>query len=177
VNLRSFARFDRSLRRIAVVVVVAILVVAGLFLAGVGPFASPEQGDYERTTVTVVDDGGELATVEVRVADTFQKRYLGLSDTDSLDRGEGMLFVHDSAGQYSYVMRDMDFPLDIVFIAPNGTITTIHHAPLEPDTSEDDLTPYRGYGKYVLEVPYGYTNETGIETGHHVRIEGRWGPE
>ncbi len=69
------------------------------------------------------------------------------------------MFVHDSSGTYAYVMRDMDFPLDIVFVAENGTITRIHHAELAPEgTSESDLTRYRGTGKYVLELPYGYTN-------------------
>lgn len=170
-------RSHRSLRWAVVVGTVAILVVAGLFVAGLGPFAPPAEDEYERTTVTVLANSNELATVDVRVADTFQKRYVGLSSTESLDRGEGMLFVHDSAGQHGYVMRDMDFPLDIIFIAPNGTITTIHHAPLDPDTTEDDLTPYRGSGKYILEVPYGYTNETGVETGNRIRIHGRWGPE
>ena len=170
-------RSTRSLRWTVVVVSVAVLAVAGLFVAGVGPFAPPEADDYERTTVTVLGDSDEIATVDVRVADTFQKRYVGLSNTESLERGEGMLFVHGSAGQHTYVMRNMDFPLDIIFIAPNGTITTIHHAPLEPDTTEDDLTPYRGSGKYILEVPFGYTNETGVETGHRVRIQGRWSPE
>jgi hypothetical protein len=67
-------------------------------------------------------------------------------------------------------MRDMDFPLDILFVAENGTVTRIHHAELEPNASEGGLTRYRGVGKYVLEVPYGYTNETGVEEGDTVRI-------
>jgi hypothetical protein len=177
--VESGSHTGRSLTTVALAVVaVALLGVGVLYVGNLGPFAPPAEGDYERTTVTVVDETDtELATVEVRVADTFRKRYTGLSHTESLDRGEGMLFVHDSSGQYSYVMRDMDFPLDIVFIASNGTITTIHHAPTEPNTPESDLTRYQGTGQYVLEVPYGYTNETGIETGHRVRIEGRWGPE
>jgi uncharacterized membrane protein (UPF0127 family) len=178
VDSGSLARVDYPSRTIVVTVLaVAIVGVAALYMGGLGPFA-PAEGDYERTTVTVLDDDGdELATVDVRVADTHPKRVVGLSNTESLSNDEGMLFVHDSAGNYGYVMRDMAFPIDIIFIAPNGTITTIHHAPVEPNASGSELTQYRGYGRYVLEVPYGYTNETGIETGHTVRIEGRWGPE
>lgn len=179
MGLRSFARVDRSPWVIAfAIVVIAVLGVGVLYVGGLGPFSAPPDDAYERTTVTVLEENDtELATVEVRVADTFRKRYVGLSDTESLARGEGMLFVHDSRGKHTYVMRDMDVPLDIIFVAPNGTITEIHHAPREPDTSKSDLTRYRGSGQYVLEVPYGYTNETGIESGHQIRIEGRWGPE
>ena len=130
-------------------------------------------GEYERTTVTVVDDSScdTLATVDVRISDTFEKRYTGLSDTASLSSDEGMLFVHDSEGQRAYVMRDMAFPIDIVFVDANGTITTIHHAELETGANDSQLTRYEGTGKYVLEVPYDYTTEHGIEVGDQVRIE------
>lgn len=176
---RPFTRADLSPWVIAIAVVaITVLGIAVLSVGGVGQFFAPADDDYERTTVTVLDENdSELATVEVRVADTFRKRYVGLSNTESLAREDEMLFVHDSPGQHTYVMRDMDFPIDIIFVAPNGTITTIHHAPLESDTPGSDRTRYRGSGQYVLEVSYGYTNETGIETGDRIRIEGRWGPE
>ncbi|MGB9957423.1 DUF192 domain-containing protein [Haloferax prahovense] len=156
---------------LVVAVVVAVASVAYLSNPAVVPGSTD---DYERTTLTVVDDetGETLATVNARVADTRAKRFIGLSDTESLAENEGMWFVHDSPGTYAYVMRDMDFPLDIVFVAENGTITRIHHAELDPEgTSESDLTRYRGTGKYVLELPYGYTNETGIDAGDRVEIE------
>ncbi|MFC7098065.1 DUF192 domain-containing protein [Halobaculum marinum] len=161
-----------SVRRLRSVVLLAFLVA----LAGcTGAVTSvTNDGEYDRTTVTVVDeDGTDLGTVEVRVADTFDKRYTGLSDTESLGPNEGMLFVHGSEGQHAYVMRDMAFPIDIVFVAANGSVTRIHHAELPPEgTSGGDLTRYRGTGKYVLEVPYGWTNRTGVSVGDSVEIAG-----
>jgi uncharacterized membrane protein (UPF0127 family) len=134
------------------------------------PVATPGS-DYETTTVVLLDgDGTELATVDAWVADTWPKQYTGLSDTEALDDGQGMLFVFDDEGDRSFVMRDMAFPLDMVFVAADGTITTIHHAPVE---SDDDLTQYTGRAKFVLEVPMGYTNETGVEVGDRIRIEDR----
>lgn len=123
----------------------------------------------ERTTVTFVDeDGSTLATADVAVSDSFPERYTGLSDTESLDPNEGMLFVHPSGGTHTYVMRDMAFPIDIVFVAANGTVTTIHHAELPADGEE--LQGYRGTGKFVVELPYEFTTEHGIEVGDRVRI-------
>ena len=155
---------------VAVVLLAIVFVVtqSGL-LATVDP---PDDAEYDRTTVELVDTSGErLAEIDVRIADTPEKRYLGLSNTTSLDPREGMLFVHDSMGSHAYVMRDMAFPLDIVFIAPNGTVTTIHHATLPPEgTSESDLTRYRGRGQYVLELPLGTANETGLDEGDRVVI-------
>lgn len=151
------------------VLAAGIAVQSGAF---VGLFGPPSvSNSYGNATVTVADENGtELTAVDVRLADTDAKRYVGLSETASLEPGQGMLFVHDRAGQYAYVMRNMSFPLDIVFAAPNGTITTIHHAAVEPDASSGELTSYEGRGTYVLEVPRGYTNTTGIAVGDELRI-------
>lgn len=143
--------------------------------AAVTPTATQPSTDAStpETTVAVRENtaGAPLGTVEVRIAQTFNQRYIGLSETESLGPNEGMLFVHDEASQHTYVMRNMSFPLDIIFIDANGTITTIHHAPLPPaGTSENDLTGYEGRGKYVLEVNRGWTNRTGVAVGDRVDL-------
>ncbi len=128
------------------------------------------------TSVTIrAPNGTERATVRVAVADTQVERYEGLSGTAPLDDGEGLLFVHGDEDTHAYVMREMRYPLDIVFVAGNGTVTRIHHAPLPSDgTGGGDLTRYRGYARYVLEVPFGYTNRTGVDAGDQVRIPERY---
>ena len=119
---------------------------------------------YQRTTVTAYDaNGTELATVDVRVADTSAKRYTGLSDTDSLAPDEGMWFVHPEEGGQAYVMRGMSFPLDIVFVDANGTVTRVFHADVAGTSA-----PYRARAKYVLEVNRGWANRTGLEAGDRV---------
>jgi uncharacterized membrane protein (UPF0127 family) len=161
-------------RVLALVAVVACVTVAALVaspgvrygLLGGGP------PDDDTAAVTLIDaDGTQLATVGVRVADTRSERYVGLSETDSLAAGEGMLFVHPQEGTHAYVMRNMSFPLDIVFVATNGTVTAVHHAGVPPPgTTGSDLARYRGRGKYVLEVPRGYANRTGLDEGDRVEV-------
>jgi len=145
--------------------VVALLVGGGALALTTGALT----GDYERTTVTVVDNDthADLAAVDARIADSPAKRYTGLSATDSLGPNEGMLFVHDSNGRRGYVMRGMAFPIDIVFIDTNGTITTIHHAPVDADQR------FYGEGRYVLEVPHHYTTDNDISVGDRAKIPGR----
>ncbi|WP_424016690.1 DUF192 domain-containing protein [Halorientalis pallida] len=135
---------------------------------------TPEADDRTRPQVELRDGNGTvLGRVTVAIADTGGERYTGLSDTERLNESEGMLFVYEEPDTHTYVMRDMDFPLDILFIAPNGTITTIHHAPTEPGESGDELTGYPGYGQYVLEVNRGYANRTGLAVGDTVAIPAR----
>jgi len=156
-------------RTVAALLALVLAVAAVSFLSG-PPLGLVETGEYETATVAVHDaNGTQLATVDVRVADTREKRRVGLSRTGSLADGEGMLFVHPEEGEYAYHMREMSFPLDIVFVAGDGSVTRIHHAPVpEGEASER----YRGTGKYVLEVPRGWTNESGVSVGDTVSVPG-----
>ncbi len=144
---------------------------------GYDPDADPggdsTHDDYEHTSVTVHDGetGEELGRVEAAIADTFSTRYLGLSATDSLPEDRGMLFVHDSPGEYTYVMRDMSFGIDIVFVDPDGTITTIHEAPRPGPGEDGNEQEYPGTGQYVLEVNKGWTADRGVGVGDEVRFE------
>ncbi|AGB36158.1 DUF192 domain-containing protein [Natronococcus occultus] len=149
--------------------VVAALGVVALLLVQLGVVATP--WGEERTEVRVLDaDGEPKATVDAEIAETPTDRYTGLSDHDSLEDGEGMLFVHGSEDERTYVMRDMDFGIDIVFIDADREITTIHSAP-EPGPDEDGADQeYTGQAQWVLEVPIGYADEAGIEVGDEVEI-------
>ena len=122
---------------------------------------------YEMTTVAVRTPGGELlGWVRAAIADTQQLRYTGLSDTDSLPDHYGMLFVYDEVDDRTFVMREMDFGIDIVYADDEGVITEIHHAP-EPGPGEDGSEQrYPGRGQYVLEVNSGWTTDRGVEVGH-----------
>jgi len=135
--------------------------------------ASPTAGRYDHATVTVLDENGtELGAVRVALADTPEKRYTGLSKTKSLPVDRGMLFTYDEQGNHTYVMREMSFGIDIVYIDANGTIRRIHHAPEPPEGEDGEDYRYPGVGKYVLEVNYEWTTRHGIEPGDRVRIKG-----
>ncbi|AFO59483.1 DUF192 domain-containing protein [Natrinema sp. J7-2] len=162
--------------------VVAGLSLVGLLLVQVGLVSAPWSPDEGAVRVfdggvdeksTADGDGNRTpkAVVDVAVADSGAERYTGLSDHDSLEPGNGMLFVHDEEQELAYVMRGMEFDIDIVFIDADREITTIHHARAPgPDEDGEDLR-YAGRGKWVLEVPRGYANETGIEVGDEVVID------
>jgi uncharacterized membrane protein (UPF0127 family) len=146
---------------------VAALVTGGLLAlySTAPPLPLLDTGEYTETTVTVSSANGTDA-VDVRVANTPAQRQIGLSRADHLENGSGMLFVHGSGGRKSYVMRNMSFGIDILFVDSEGTITEIHSAQPPPE----DTAPYSGRGRYVLEVPRGWTTRQGIEVGDTVTI-------
>ena len=161
------------------VAVLAVALAVGMLAWGVGLVELPGEDRHDAAVVTLLDgDGTTLATVDARVADSRKERIRGLSDTASLAAGEGMLFVHGDVGERTYVMREMEFPLDIVFVVPcrgdcpagaDGRIAVVHQAPVPPADAEE-LEPYRGRARWVLEVPRGYAAANGVEVGDYVAI-------
>ncbi|WP_336035121.1 DUF192 domain-containing protein [Halobacterium yunchengense] len=124
----------------------------------------------ERPRVVVLDETDErLGAVTVELAENASERYTGLSEHDSLGANEGMLFVYGGEDERTYVMRNMSFDIDMVFVGADGRINEIHHATVEAD--DDDLTGYEGSAKWVLEVPYDWTTEHGVEVGDRIRVE------
>jgi uncharacterized membrane protein (UPF0127 family) len=158
----------KRLFQVALVGAAALLIVAMFWYLGVVELPGEEQYSGSATVVVSDENGTEKAVIEVEVADTRQERFTGLSDHESLADGQGMWFVYDSESQHTYVMRRMEFPLDIIFVGEDGRINSIHQrrAP-GPNEDGNDITA-TGTGQYVLEVPRGYANETGIEVGDYV---------
>jgi len=125
------------------------------------------------TTATVTvrsPEDDDLGAVRAAIADTREKRYLGLSDATSLPENAGMLFVFsEPRDSLRFVMREMDFGIDIIYADAEGTITRIHNAP-EPGPNEDGSEQrYPGSGQYVLEVPYKWTDRNGSRSAIRLR--------
>ena len=92
----------------------------------------------------------------VTLAATPEARQKGLMGAQSLAKGTGMLFVFPEEGNYSFWMKDMKFPLDIVWISGEGKIVYIssYTQPCEPLQPCPSITP-PAYARYVLEVNAG----------------------
>ncbi|MDZ5812330.1 DUF192 domain-containing protein [Halorubrum sp. AD140] len=133
-----------------------------------GPYA-----DYESTRVEArAADGDALGAVTAAVARTRDERTLGLSDAEALPEDAGMLFVYEASREgMTFVMREMDFGIDIVYADADREITRIHNAP-EPGPDEDGSEQrYPGSGQYVLEVPYEWTDRNGVDVGDSLAFE------
>lgn len=151
------------------------LVVVGFvsfLIAAQTGFLPVTAGEYDERTLRVTDcDGNETARVEAGVAESFGQRYVGLSRTASLGTNEGLLFPYDEAESHRIEMRNMDFPLDIVYVSGDGRITEIATLPAPEGAIEYYLTyaSTSGTGQYVLEVNAGWAETNGVTAGDCVR--------
>lgn len=102
------------------------------------------------------------------IADMPAEREQGLSGRPFLADNEGMLFIFDSPVMPAFWMKDMNFALDIIWIEENGNIASTTKD-LRPESYPNTVSPAVQV-KYVLEVPSGFIQKNGIETGSLVRI-------
>ena len=118
----------------------------------------------------IVVIGGE--TISVLVANNFPHLYKGWSDRDSMGEYGGMLFVFLRKDQHAMVMRNMRFPLDIVWLNGNTIVDIAPNAVPEPGRSESQLTPYfaRLPSTFVLELPAGFTSKYGVKVGDTIKL-------
>ncbi|MES3161620.1 MAG: DUF192 domain-containing protein [Halorubrum sp.] len=157
---------------------------AGLVAAGCLDRLGDEQDDevpdesdpihpaYDTWEVTAETPAGDpLGSVTAAVADTPERRYTGLSETESLPDDRGMVFVYESVDDRVFVMREMAFGIDIVYADADGVVTEIHHAPAPGPDEDGETHQYPGRGQYVLEVRYRWTADHGVEVGDVLRFE------
>jgi uncharacterized membrane protein (UPF0127 family) len=113
---------------------------------------------------------GEDLRVNVSVADNDATREKGLSGKEGLAADEGMLFIFDHPQAYGFWMKEMKFPIDILWIA-DGTLVDITTDAAVPVPGQE-LPVY--YPKVpvdrVLEVRAGFAREHGLRTGLPVAI-------
>lgn len=128
--------------------------------------AADENVTDENVTATFVVEGRENQTVTLEVADTADERKEGLMHRQSLPENHGMLFVYADADRRSFWMKNTHVPLDIIFVAPNGTVLNVEHATPGPE-DEGQLDRYRSDGdaQYVVELERGFANRTGVQAG------------
>ncbi len=108
------------------------------------------------------------AAVAVDVADTEPLREQGLSGRFGLSEGQGMLFVFDTDGTWGIWMKDMQFPIDILWADASGRVVTVASA-VAPDTYPQAFYP-TAPARYVVELPSGFAARHGIAEGTKIVI-------
>lgn len=124
--------------------------------------------------------GGSSASVkineqsfDVEVADEDEERIKGLSDRESLDKDRGMIFVFDQKGKHSFWMKNVNFPLDLIYISDGKIVDIVKNAePKSQDATDIQIYTPREDANYVLEINGGLSDEYGFEIGQDVTFEG-----
>ncbi len=118
----------------------------------------------KRPATVKIDD----SVLKVEIADEPAEYQRGLSGRDSLPPDEGMLFVFESPAQPGFWMKDMAFPIDIIWIGADHKIIAITPS-LGVDSYPATFHPPEPV-VYVLEVNAGISARNGWLVGDLVEF-------
>lgn len=113
----------------------------------------------------------EGQTFSVKVAKTDKDKQIGLSETKRLSINKGMLFVFETSDYYSFWMKNMKFPIDIIYINGDKVTYVVNSAPVPTDNNLSIYQPSEKSDK-VLEINSGLSKKYNIKVGSPVKIQG-----
>ena len=106
----------------------------------------------------------------LEIADTEAQRERGLMFRTELAPDAGMLFDYHKEQLAAFWMQNTLIPLDMIFVAADGTVKTIHvNARPEDPTTIPSEVPVR----FVIEIAGGRSQQIGLKIGdkfEHPRV-------
>jgi uncharacterized protein len=119
------------------------------------------------------------ADLTLEVARTEALREQGLMDRHVVSPHTGMLFVFDRDEPVDFWMKNTLVPLDMIFIAADGTVRRVFsNVRVVAATLPDEQIPREGaQAKYVIELAAGEASSDGIVAGVKLDLRGAPAPQ
>lgn len=151
-------------------IIVVIGIMFAIFVAFVflqfRPLDQASTGDAKTATATINDQ-----TFTITVAKTEEEKQKGLSGIESLPLDEGKLFIFDQPDTLSFWMKDMKFPIDIIFINDDKIVSIVENAkPVAANTNLPIYQPTAPSDK-ALEINAGLSKKYNFKPGDTVELK------
>ncbi|MCA9369608.1 MAG: DUF192 domain-containing protein [Pseudomonadales bacterium] len=144
------------------VVVLVALALYQRFHTSPSSSLSVKFADRSHQTITI-----GTARLTVEVVNTPESMTQGLSGRSQIG-ADGMLFIFPQPKHATFWMKEMQFPLDMIWIHKGRVTGVTEDVPYPlPETPLDQLPTYSspGLADMVLELPAGMAEEYGVEVG------------
>jgi len=118
-----------------------------------------------RPTTTLVSGGREYHLEIVSTAESQQK---GLGSRRNMASDRGMIFVFDPPATQCFWMKDMQFPLDIIWLNSAKQVTKVA-ANVSPSSYPEKYCSDNAT-KYVIEINAGEAKKADIAVGDTLKL-------
>lgn len=154
-------RFSRWSNTAHMKYVVSIL--SAILLSGAA-VAQTEAIFMEETPLTIITDNGPVS-ITAELANDPEETATGLMFRDGIDAGRGMIFDFGAPREANMYMRNVPFPIDMLFLDTDGTVlATVSHVQAQSERRINPGFPVKG----VLELADGQVSELGVKPGDRV---------
>ena len=102
---------------------------------------------------------------KVKIAKTAEQRRIGLTQHKALGKNQGMLFLYPTKGFYSYWMKGMRFPIDMIWLDETRQIITLYEG--VPPCFQETCPVFSSTKQalYVLELSAASISRLNLKTG------------
>lgn len=142
------------------------LVLLGIAASIIVWFA-PETKHVDKPLPCLNVSSSQACDYALEVADTARTRIKGLSNRDSLPPKTGMLFVFDRPSEQCFWMKDMRFPIDMIWLNERQVITKIE-SDVQPSTYPNQFCAQET--KYVVELNTGEAKHSNLAVGQQLSV-------
>lgn len=111
-------------------------------------------------------DGSLITSIIVEIADTHETHVRGLQERRTVAQGFGMLFLFERQRRLGVWMRNTPVSLDILFVGVDMRVLNLSQRALPMSDMEHWSA---GPAMYVVEVPAGFAERSGIGTNSVIR--------
>jgi len=157
-------------KKVLGLIVIAVIFLISVIFAVISVTRLVSLAGYNKASV-----GIGTAIFSADIADTESERDKGLSGRSSLADDRAMLFRFDVPAVPVFWMKDMKFPLDIIWIRNGKVVGYVTDIYPEPGVSERDIKRYSPSTPIdmALEVPAGSVGRYGVSIGDGVTVGGK----
>lgn len=157
------------MKKVLLAFAILLLIIGGLYFIQ-NNFLKGERklSFFKKSSTIIIGD----QNFKVTVVSSQQELEIGLSKTNSLPQDQGMLFLFKKPDYYSFWMKNMKIPIDIIYIN-NDTIVTIIDNAQPPKNNNENLiiyTPIEPSNK-VLEIQAGLSKKYNFKNGDKIKYE------
>lgn len=161
-NLPFFLKYIKKI--LAIIILLAVIFIIFLTIHENNPI-NKANSDI-RPKITEISINNNIIIAEV--VDTADLMARGLSGRSGLNENEGMWFVFAKDGNYGFWMKDMNFPIDIIWFDKDFKIVYLQKNIL-PETYPTVFYP-NADSRYVLEVNAGFSEKHKIKIGDQAKV-------
>lgn len=108
-------------------------------------------------------------TISIEIAGTKDEQRQGLSNRDNLCDDCGLLFLFYTKGEYSFWMKDMKFPIDIIWLNDDKIVYIEKNASVPSNSYIPTYQP-KVVADKVLEVNAGFCDKYSIKVGDTLKM-------
>jgi uncharacterized protein len=155
-----------SKKKYFLLLIIILLIIFGVYINNKKKSIQPIQQTKQISEINYVKIAGKTLKIDLALTSEIQTK--GLSGRKTLKEDEAMLFVFNYTGKYSFWMKDMNFPIDIIWIGEDLQVAYIKKD-ARPESYPEAFTPDQD-AKYVLEVLSQFSEKNNLKVGDKVEF-------